>query len=120
MNFFLQVLEYLLPPGKLFSSTLHTIILGLRDKRADFFIKSLLYFFFNSPSFFPSLINFLHSSRKLNSSFFSFFLLLFSNRFYRDSRSDSRISVSIISRSRTGSTSLFTFCIFLESKHRVR
>ena len=43
-----------------------TIILGLRDKRADFLTNSLLYFFFSSSGFFPLLINFLHSSRKLN------------------------------------------------------
>ena len=41
-NTFLHLSEYLLPFGKLFSSTLHTIILGFRDKRADLFINSLL------------------------------------------------------------------------------
>jgi len=39
---------------------------------------------------------------------------------YFQSKSDNKISVSIISRSLTGFTSLFTFCIFSESKHLVR
>ena len=68
----------MLPSGKLFSSTLHTIILGLRDKRPDFLIKFLLYFFFNSSGFFPIIISFKHSSKKLNSPFSNFFLLPFS------------------------------------------
>ena len=56
-NFFLHASEYLLPSDRLFSSTLHTIILGLSDKRPDFLIKFLLNFFFNSSGFFRYLLS---------------------------------------------------------------
>jgi putative ABC transport system permease protein len=57
-NFFLHISEYLLPLGKLFSSTLHTIILGFTDKRPDFLINSISNFFFISSIFFPLFIKF--------------------------------------------------------------
>ena len=45
-NVLLHASEYLLPSGKLFSSTLHTIILGFRDNRPDLLIRLLSNFFF--------------------------------------------------------------------------
>ena len=58
----------MLPFDKLFSSTLHTIILGFRDKRPDLLIKYLLYFSLSFSGFFSLLTNFRHSSKKINSS----------------------------------------------------
>jgi GTP-binding protein YchF len=116
----LHASEYSLPSGKLFSSTLHTIILGFRDNKPDFLIRFLSNFFFINSSFSPLLIKLKHCSKKFNSYLSKFFFLFFSNLFSRDSKSANRISVSTISTSLTGSTVLLTFCIFSDSKQRVK
>jgi len=117
-NVLLHASEYLLPSGKLFSSTLHTIILGFRDNRPDFLIRFLLNFFFNDSGFSPLFIRFRYCSKKFNSYSSKFFFLFFSNLFWRDSKSASKISLSTISISLTGSTVLLIFCIFSDSKQR--